>query len=162
MMTRSLVLPAMVAATMMALAPTSATAWLVGSGACRSYHEDVTTHYRSEIYKRCFPDCLTSVTPTHNTVKSSIIDWYEPGYKGPVRVAIISNDSRLGSGMIGEPKRLGTLPHPGGLTNWHVLFTGLKPEHYYAMIIYGSDDSKPFYRACLLSGDDPDPQSDTQ
>ena len=161
MMTRSLILPAMIAATMMALAPTSATAWLVGPGACRSYHEGVTTYHSSGIYKRCFPDCLTSVVPTHSTVKSSIIDYYEPGYEGPVHVAIISNDSRLGPGTIDGPKLLGTLPHPRGLTR-RVFFTGLKPEHYYAMVIYGSDPAKQFYRACLLSDDDPDSQSDTQ
>ena len=156
MMSRSRGLLAIVAAAMVVLASTPAGAWLVGS--CRSYHEGVTTLQATQIYKRCFPDCLISLFPTHNSAKSSVIDWYHPGYEGPVNVAVISNDSRLGPTTIGLPQMLGTLPHPGGLTNWRLSFGGLQPEHYYAMVIYGSDPAKHFYRACFLSDDAPDSQ----
>ena len=156
MMTPLRGLAAMVAAAMVVLTSTPADAWSVGSSVCRSYHEGVTTLQATEIYKRCFPDCLISLVPTHSSARSAVIDYYEPGYEGPVHVAIISNDSRLGPRMIGAPKRLGTLPHPGGLTNWRLSFGGLQPEHYYAMVIYGSDPARPFYRACFLSDDAPD------
>ncbi len=155
MMSRSRELLAIVAAAMVVLASTPAGAWLVGS--CRSYHEGVTTLQTTQIYKRCFPDCLISLFPTHNSAKSSVIDWYHPGYEGPVHVAVISNDSRLGPMTI-VTRQLGTLPHSGGLTNWRLSFSGLQPEHYYAMVIYGSDHAKHFYRTCFLTDDAPDSQ----
>ncbi len=155
---RSPILPAMVAAAMMASTP--AGAWWIGP-CSRSFHEDVTTLHSADIYKDCFPYCLISIEPTHNAMRSSIIDYKKEGYTGPVDVAVISNDSRLGPGMIGGPTRLGALPAPDGLTNWNVRFHGLEPAHYYAMVIYGSGGpANPFFRSCFLSNEDPDPQPD--
>jgi len=108
------------------------------------------------IYKCYFPDCLINLFPTHNSAKSSIIYFKEEGYTGDVNVAVISNDSRLGPQIISQSS-LGVLPHPKGLTNWRLRFNGLMPEHYYALVIYGTDLSRPFYRSCFLADHAPVP-----
>jgi len=94
-MTQPVRMAVMIVTTMVALAsstPASA-AWIVGL--CRSIQEGVTTHYSSKIYKRCWPDCLTSIEPGDHSMRTAIIDYKHDGHTGAVNVAVMSNDSRL-------------------------------------------------------------------
>ncbi len=138
-------------------ASTPADAWIVGT--CRSTQEDVTTHYNSKIYKRCWPDCLIAIEPGDNSMRTAIIDYQHDGHTGAVNVAVMSNDSRLlqgNKGIIGAAQKLGDLPNSDGLTNWKVVFGGLEPGHHYIMVIYGSDPEDPFFRSCFVTDDNPD------
>ncbi len=84
----------------------------------------------------------------------------EPAYFEPVEVGVVSNDSRLGAGLVSS-QRLGTLVDQGGnsntLSNWYLPFSGLKPSHYYALVIYDPrvGPSQPFSRKCFLTDRDP-------
>jgi len=117
----------------------------------------------------CYPSgCFVIISPKQTSVKTAIIDYRVPGkpddesaippYSGLVKVAVISNDTRLGRVVI-EEKELGTLSGTSsdgrGLKNWYLPFTGLKPAHYYALVIYGTDGGygleKPFSRKCFLT-----------
>ncbi len=129
----------------------------------------------------CDPDgCHVAISPKQTFVNTAIVDYrvpkkldedgdiVTPDYTGPVKVAVVSNDTRLGKITIGE-KDLGTLTntHYGeghgfggrGLTKWYLPFTGLKPDHYYALVIYGTaqgyNRDNPFSRKCFLTAKGP-------
>ena len=71
----------------------------------------------------------------------------------------MSNDSRLGKVLVGS-MRLGTLIDDGSsrLSKWYIPFTGLKPSHYYAMVIYDprGGPSQLLSRKCFLTDRNPD------
>ncbi len=152
-----------------------AKAWLVGPGACKSHHPGVSTHDTQWKGKRCYPDCGTVIGPKHNFAKVAVLyfHWPEvpavpttsttpgkpgkPAYFGPVRVGVMSNDSRLGTGLVSSIE-LGTLvDEDSRLTKWYIPFTGLKPSHYYTLVIYDPSvgPSQPFSRKCFLTSRSP-------
>jgi len=104
-------------------------------------------------------------------MKFTAVDFRQPGYSGQLKVAVLPNDSRLGRTAIspsgatgpGDSNLQGEFQYVPDATwdkNWHRFkFTGLKPEHHYAVVIYGTDDghniSRPFYRQCFWTDDDP-------
>ena len=156
--------------TMLALATgivIPAEAGITGPGACKSWLPGVTTLNATFKPKRCGATsvedldtaCLTSLRSNHNSAKLSVIDFREDGFSGSVKVALQPNDSRLQSEGI-EVRELGNLlSDDDRLTNWNIPFTGLQPRHYYAVVIYSTDDgygiSKPFWRQCFLTNRDP-------
>jgi len=95
----------------------------------------------------------------HNSITYAVLDFKRPEYSGPVRVAVMSNGSRLQTSTPIKSLPLGELANGGKLTKWHLPFTGLRPAHYYALVIYSPDagygPSKPFYRQCFLTDRDP-------
>jgi len=141
-----------------------------GTKICNSWLPGVFTFDKVPVHKKCWggwDGCLTSIGMTHNSMKYAVIDFREPGFTGNVNVAVLSNDSRLGppteASKIGD-KSLGTLPDEAGpmkwLTNWYLPFTGLRPRHYYTVVIYSPDPGygifKPFSRQCFLTSRHPD------
>jgi len=124
----------------------------------------VSTHVKHHKGKTCWPDCLTSFSNvSHNSFDYAVIDFKVPGYTktGDVWVAVRPNDSRIPSREPIQPRKLGDLPNEAGLTNWYMRFTGLKPEHYYTVVIYSKTDAyyglhNPFSRQCLLTTKHPD------
>ncbi len=138
-----------------------------GTKTCNSWLDGVFTFETAPVHKKCWggwDGCLTSISRLyHTSVNYAVIDFREPGFEGNVSVAVLSNDSRLGppttATAIGA-KKLGMLPNGAGLTNWYIPFTGLKPEHYYTVVIYSPDPGygihKPFSRQCFLTTKHPD------
>jgi len=104
------------------------------------------------------------------------VDFRPPNFNLPdqnvqLTVAVLPNDFRL------MPPSLSSLIRPTSATgpgnskgkfdgkftyvldgawyqNWHRFrFTGLKPKHHYAVVIYGGTNyDSPFYRYCFLAG----------
>jgi len=142
-----------------------------GTSTCNSWLPNVHTFETAPVHKKCWggwDGCLTSISRLyHTTVDYAVIDFREPGFSGNVSVAVLSNDSRLGppteASKIGN-RSLGNLPDNAGpmqwLTNWYMRFTGLRPEHYYTVVIYSPDPGygihKPFSRQCFLTTKHPD------
>jgi len=94
-------------------------------------------------------------------MKFTIVDFEEPDFSGSLSVAVLPNDSRLPSRNPIGNRTLGDLEYAAGITGWYkIRFTGLKPEHHYAVVIYSPDDGygieKPFYRQCFWTDDDPE------
>ncbi len=135
-------------------------AYIVGNAACNSWLPGVqTTPVKTEKYKDCWPDCLTSISPRHNFVKVTIVDFTVANFDGPLKLAVMSNDSRLSESPYMQVRDLGK----GGNTSvsnwWKYQFDGLQPRHFYTVAIYSTDSGygleKPFYRACFLTSDEP-------
>jgi len=140
------------------LAPPAVAGGLINS--CKSYTPGVSTHYNTPVRKKCggWDGCLTSIVLDHNQMKFTVVDFKEPDFDGSLSVAVLSNDSRLSRNPIGATPLTGR-PYAAGIEGWHKhTFTGLKPEHYYAVVIYNSDAGyeKPFYRTCFWTDDDPE------
>jgi len=153
------------------LAPPAVAGGLINS--CKSYTAGVRTHYNTPVRKKCggWDGCLTSIVLDHDQMRFTVVDFKEPGFDGSLSVAVLSNDSRIMPGQIvgsaikiknpigAEGSNDGTLSYAAGIEGWHKhTFTGLKPEHYYAVVIYNSDAGyeKPFYRTCFWTDDDPE------
>ena len=137
----------------LAMAQPAGASWLLGPGACTSRHDDVTTLYPT--YKPC-SGCIVVISGLGRHTKILVIDFKKSDYTGPVRVAVIQNDSRLGDGVF-RSRILGNLENPGDeLTDWTPpTWHGLKPGHYYAAVIYGEGEGHshqtPFFRQCFLT-----------
>ncbi len=134
-------------------------AGLVGQNACNSWLPGVNTIVKTEKSKDCWPDCLTSVSATHDEVKVTVVDFTVADFTGSLDVAVVSNDSRLSGSQYMQ-----TMPlTKGGNTSvsnwWKYTFTGLQPSHYYTVAIYSTDDGhgldKPFFRSCFLTNKHP-------
>jgi len=138
-------------------------------GSCKSYVDGVSTHYTTPVRKKCggWDGCLTSIVLDHDAMKFTAVDFRQPDYSGQLTVAVLPNDSRLGR----TPRSPASATGPGDSNlqgqfryvengtwqqNWQRFgFTGLMPEHHYAVVIYGTDISRPFYRQCFWTDDDP-------
>jgi len=145
--------------------PTAVEAWRIGPGICTSSIEGVTTLRPNPVRKRCSGHCLTSIKAWHDRAEFTVVDFKQPGYDGEIYVAVLTNDSRLGynTTIIGHQKLQEfdedgrpILQYPK-FPNWRRFwFTGLKPEHYYNMVIYGEGGiHTPFERKCFLTSADP-------
>lgn len=180
-MTRSLVMTAAVTALVALAQPAAAGGVVGGVKTCNSWLPDAHTYFTAPKSKKCgggFDGCLTSFSTYHHTAKAAVIDFREEGFTGDVWTAVMPNDSRLPvptpGGLI-QPRKLGDLedgePKDSngiGLTDWYIPFSGLRPEHYYAFIIYHPDANygfgpdvkygfdKPFERLCFLTTKHPD------
>jgi len=150
------------------LAPPAVAGGIINS--CKSYTPRVSTHYKTPVRKKCggWDGCLTSIVLDHDQMKFTVVDFKEPDYDGPLSVAVLSNDSRIMPGQpVGNVVKIknpigaegsdsNTLSYAAGITGWHKhTFTGLEPEHYYAVVIYGEDMHTHFYRTCFWTDDDP-------
>ncbi|MCY4350865.1 MAG: hypothetical protein OXC25_13560 [Thiotrichales bacterium] len=125
-------------------------AWLIGPGACTSTKPDVST--LDPTWKLCSGGCYVILSGLGPNLRVGVIKFKEPDFSGPVHVALVSNDSRLGTSMI-QSRKLGELQaaDDARLTNWYLPFGGVKASHYYAVVIYGTDSSRSFFRQCFLS-----------
>jgi len=143
-------------------------------GSCKSYVDGVSTHYTTPMHKKCgggWDGCLTSIVLDHDAMRFTAVDFRQPDYSGQLTVAVLPNDSRLGRTAIspatatgpGESNLQGQFRYVENGTwqqNWQRFgFTGLMPEHHYAVVIYGTEDghsmTTPFYRQCFWTDDDP-------
>jgi len=106
------------------LAPPGVAGGLVGPGACESHAPGVTP--LDTTWKGCggFRDCIVGWSGLrHNSIVYAVLDFKRSEYPGPVRVAVLSNDSRvptatpmmslpLGELQEGAHSPAGTCPSP--------------------------------------------------
>ena len=128
------------------------------------------TGHKMDKHTLGYPGCIAGIRVRDKSATGYVIDFshsynsdVEEGeevvvkFTGPVRVAVMSNDSRINPPYIREIS-LGTLTGTNRLTNWNLPFHGLEPNHYYALVLYSPgheryDISTPFSRKCFLTSD---------
>jgi len=103
-------------------------------------------------------------------MKFTAVDFRDDDLSRNLKVAVLPNDSRLGTTAIspsaatgpGASNMQGEFQYVENGTwsdNWHRFeFTGLKPEHHYVVVIYDRDNPNgdPLYRQCFWTDDDPE------
>ncbi len=146
------------AAMLLVAAVQPAGAGIVGPGACKSWLPGVDTLVKTPKHKECWPDCLTSISARHDHVKITVVEFTVADFDGGLKLAVVPNDSRLS----GSSAQIETLQKGGNtsVSNWHRHeFSGLMPRHYYTVVIYSDEGgyslSKPFFRTCFLTNEDP-------
>jgi len=143
--------------------PPAIAGWRGGPAICQSQVHGVQTHFTAPVNKQC-SGCLTSVRFGHGYMDFAAIDFRQPGHTGKLKVAVLPNDTRLPMNPISPTNVMGPgksdksgvfeyVPDGAWHQNWHRFrFAGLKPEHYYVVVIYNPADGSgsPFYRYCFL------------